>query len=101
MRARIYRPSKNPMQSGRGTTRRWVLEFEPATAKPVDKLMGWTGSLDTQEQVRMCFDTADAAVRYATRAGLEYSLVKTPERPFVAKSYAANFDRNIKVPWSH
>ena len=29
MRARIYQPPKNAMQSGWATTHEWVLEFEP------------------------------------------------------------------------
>ena len=30
MRARIYQPPKNAMQSGWAGTQEWVLEFEPA-----------------------------------------------------------------------
>ena len=31
--ARIYRPAKTAMQSGRAKTRKWVLEYEPATPR--------------------------------------------------------------------
>ena len=33
MRARIYQPPKNAMQSGRAATDEWVLEFEPAAPR--------------------------------------------------------------------
>jgi hypothetical protein len=32
MLARIYRPAKTAMQSGKAKTKDWVLEFEPASA---------------------------------------------------------------------
>ena len=52
MRARIYQPARTAMQSGTAKTHQWVLEFAPAEAREVDPLMGWTGSGDTQAQVR-------------------------------------------------
>src|SRR5262245_31117953 len=57
MVARIYRPAKTAMQSGRALTRAWVLEFAPAERKENDPLMGWVGSGDTEQQVRLFFDT--------------------------------------------
>ena len=44
MRARIYQPSRNAMTSGMAKTRKWVLEYAPASAREVDPLMGWTSS---------------------------------------------------------
>ena len=44
MRARIYRPARNAMTSGMAKTRKWVLEYAPASAREVDPLMGWTSS---------------------------------------------------------
>ncbi|MCK6623508.1 MAG: ETC complex I subunit, partial [Calditrichia bacterium] len=40
MTVRIYRPAKTAMQSGRGLTHDWVLEFEPGARRP-EPLMGW------------------------------------------------------------
>ena len=51
MRARIYQPPKNAMQSGRAGTHEWVLEFERLSPQRPDPLMGWIGSSDTQQQV--------------------------------------------------
>ena len=42
MLARIYRPAKTAMQSGKAKTHRWVLDYEPETARSVEPLMGYT-----------------------------------------------------------
>ena len=42
--ARIFKPAKTAMQSGRRQTRKWVLENEPATGRRPDPLMGWTSA---------------------------------------------------------
>ena len=94
--ARIYRPTKNAMQSGRGNVKKWVLEFEPKSAKIIDPLMGWTGSTDTDGQVRLKFDDKDAAVRYAEKYGLAFQLIEPKERTPKRKSYADNF--KFEVP---
>ncbi|MGN6514354.1 MAG: NADH dehydrogenase ubiquinone Fe-S protein 4, partial [Rhizomicrobium sp.] len=62
MRARIYRPAKNAMQSGKARTKAWLLEFEPESAKRPDPLMGWTSSQDMRQQVQLEFDTAEEAI---------------------------------------
>ena len=64
MLARIFRPSKSAMQSGKAKTRDWVLEFEPKDARRSDPLMGWTVTSDTEStQVRLSFDTQDEGHR--------------------------------------
>ncbi|MGB2250210.1 MAG: NADH dehydrogenase ubiquinone Fe-S protein 4, partial [Candidatus Puniceispirillaceae bacterium] len=51
MTARIYKPSKTAMQSGRNATvsrgNDWVLEFPRQSAARPDRLMGWQSSSDT------------------------------------------------------
>ncbi len=83
---RIYRPTKTAMQSGRGNTKRWVLEFE-GSAKFIDPLMGWTGSLDTREQVRMRFATKEAAMAFAEKQGLSFIVQEPHKRRVNPKSY--------------
>ena len=91
MEARIYRPAKSVMQSGRGSAKPWVLEFEAEDARRIDSLMGWTGSSDTAQQVCLRFATKEAAVAYAEAHGLPYS-VDSPRDPKVAiRAYADNF----------
>lgn len=89
--ARIYKPAKSAMQSGRARTRSWVLEYEPATRRQPDPLMGWTSALDTLNEVRLRFDTLDEAIAFANKHGLDYSVLETNERTPKQKSYADNF----------
>ena len=101
MFAKIYRPARNAMQSGRGKTKRWRLEFTPEMARHPEPLMGWTSSSDMRSQVRLDFDTQDEAVAYAKRQGLPYQVVEPQEAKRYAKSYADNFSADRKQPWSH
>ncbi len=87
----IYQPSKTAMQSGSGNTRRWVLEFESDAPKLADPLMGWSGSSDTRTQVRLKFDSRDAAVGFANRKGLAYRVREPRTRRIRPKNYAENF----------
>ncbi len=91
MVARIYKPAKTAMQSGRANTRAWVLDFEPADRKTNDPLMGWVGSGDTAQQVRLHFDTKEEAIAYCKRHKIEYELFEPRERTIRPKSYASNF----------
>jgi hypothetical protein len=79
------------MQSGRAQTRKWVLEYEPATRREPDPLMGWTSAEDTLNQVQLHFDTMEEAVAFATRNALDYTVVAPHERTEKPKSYADNF----------
>lgn len=91
MSARIYQMPKNAMQSGRARTGTWMLEFEPKEAKKADPLMGWAGSGDTREQVKLSFSTEEAARAYAERYGIAYHVVQTPPRALKIQAYADNF----------
>ncbi len=91
MTARIYRPSKNAMQSGRANSKKWVLEFAPSSARRIDPLMGWSGSDETQTQVKLRFQSLDHAKNYAEKHGIDYVVIATHERSPKRKSYADNF----------
>ncbi|MBC7143635.1 MAG: ETC complex I subunit [Rhodobacteraceae bacterium] len=103
MRARIYQPSRNAMQSGTAKTRIWILEFAPAEAREVDPLMGWTGSGDTQAQVRLSFDSREAAEDYARAHGIAFSVAEPHKRkPNVRpRGYGENFATDRRSPWTH
>ena len=103
MRARIYQPAKTAMQSGTAKTNGWVLEFAPSAQRSVDPLMGWTSSSDTQAQVRLSFDSKDAALEYARANGID-AVVKEPnKRKFNIRQrgYAENFAVDRKGAWTH
>jgi len=70
--ARIFRPSRSVMTSGRARTKRWRLAFERRTPPYIEPLMGWTGGDDTLAQIELNFPTLEAAIAYAERQGLAY-----------------------------
>lgn len=101
MTARIFRPAPNAMQSGKGKSKEWVLVHEPATAREIDPLMGYTSSTDTQTQVRLTFATLEEAETYARNAGIPYS-VQPAHTPVPKRaSYPDNFRSDRKTPWTH
>ena len=103
MRARIYQPAKTAMQSGTAKAKGWVLEFAPETARVMDPLMGWTSSDDTQAQVRLRFDTRDAAEAYANERAIAYDVTNPKQRkPNIrARGYGENFATDRKGVWTH
>ena len=101
MVARIYRPAKTAMQSGKAKTQRWVLDYEPEVAKSVEPLMGYTSSSDMKQQVRLYFDTQEEAVAYAKRLGSAHRVEKPQERKVRGAAYADNFKFNRVAPWTH
>jgi len=101
MLARIYRPAKNAMQSGKANTKDWMLEFEPASARRADPLMGWTQTTDMDGQVRLSFETSDEAVAYATRHGIPFQLFDPKPAKKIIKAYADNFAFGRKQSWTH
>ena len=74
--AKIYKPAKTAMQSGRGKTKRWVL-VQPRASKVVpESLMGWQSSADTTRQVKLYFESSDAAIAYCRAHNLAFEVVK-------------------------
>lgn len=103
MRARIYQPARNAMQSGTAKTQDWVLEFAPAEARQIDPLMGWTSSMDTQRQVKLRFPSQEAAMAYAEARGIAFDLLAPQKRtPNVRPGgYGENFATNRRGAWTH
>ena len=101
MLARIFRPSKTAMQSGRMGTHLWRLEFEPSSARLPDPLMGWTQSTDMRGQVKLTFQTQDEAVAYAQRHGIAFEVIGEHTHRRIIKSYADNFAFHRRQPWTH
>jgi hypothetical protein len=99
--ARIFRPAKNAMQSGRAKSNTWCLEFETDSVRHLEPLMGWTSSADTQGQVKLTFDSREDAIAYAQDNGLTFQVIDTKEPKRIPRAYADNFSYNRKMPWSH
>jgi hypothetical protein len=101
MLARIFRPAKTAMQSGKAKTHLWVLEFVPAAARQSDPLMGWTVTGDMNGQVRLNFETREEAVQYAQTHGIPFEILPEKAPRKIVKAYADNFAFNRKQPWTH
>lgn len=91
MKARIYKPVKNTMQSGRAGTAQWVLEYELETPRRPEPLMGWTSAGDTLNQVRMQFSSKEAAIAFAEDHGMDYAVSPEAKRTVTPRSYLDNF----------
>jgi hypothetical protein len=89
--ARISELERKTTQSGKANSGRWLLEFERDEPMRPDPLTGWNGSGDTNPQVRLTFDSSEAAIAYATRHGLAYHLVPAQPVRLKLQAYADNF----------
>jgi len=101
MLARIFKPAKSAMQSGKANTLGWTLEFAPESARAPDRLMGWTLSRDMDGQVRLKFATRDEAVAYAQTHGIAFEVVEPKTVKKIIKAYADNFAFGRRQPWTH
>jgi hypothetical protein len=99
--ARIYKPAKTAMQSGTATTKKWVLDFEPAEPKEVEPLMGWTSSGDMQQQVQLRFATKEEAIAYCEHRGIAYRVYDSKPAKRQVIAYADNFAYSRRIPWTH
>lgn len=91
MKARIYKPSKSAMQSGRANTQKWVLEYETETPRLPEDIIGWVSSGDTLNQVRIKFESKAAAIAFAEEKGWDYTLYEPKQRVVKPRSYLDNF----------
>lgn len=91
MQVRIYKPSRNTMQSGLAKTKNWLLEFEQYTARTPEPLMGWTQAGDTTNQVKLKFSSCDEAISYAKKMGWDWVVDKEHKRKVVPRNYTDNF----------
>ncbi len=79
------------MQSGKALSNQWILEFEQSEARKADPLMGWTGSGDTQAQIRLKFPSKAAAQAYAAKNHIAAKILETPKKTLKIQAYADNF----------
>ena len=103
MRARIFQPARTAMSSGTANTKIWVLEHSPRADRTIDPLMGWTSSNDTQTQVRLTFDSKEAALDYAVEHGIDTAVTDPQKRKQYIRpgGYADNFATNRRSVWTH
>lgn len=92
MQVRIYKPTKNAMQSGTANTKHWILAFErQEDGRFVESVMGWTASKDMQNEVSIKFDTKEQAIEFAKNNGYSFEVIEPQMKRVVKRSYADNF----------
>ena len=91
MKAKIFKPAKTAMQSGRSKFNKWVLKFSDKKNQLKDTMMGWNGGSSTISQIELKFSSKEEAVHYAKKNGIDYEVLETRERKVINKSYADNF----------
>ena len=89
-KAKIYKPSKSPMQSGNKRFDKWIIEF--ITDCPgINPLMGWESSTDTYSELKLEFKNKELAIDYAKKNKIDFELIDAKTRKIIKKSYADNF----------
>ena len=91
-KAKIYKPSKTAMQSGRRNTKNWILEYETLNTG-VNPLMGWESSSDTMSEIKLEFPTREDAINYVKKNEIEYYVVEPQKSKVVKKTYSDNFTK--------
>ena len=99
--AKIYKPTKTAMQSGRSKTKSWVLEYPRASKVAPEPLMGWQSSADTARLVKLYFGSSDAAIAYCRVHNLAFEVIKPKQRRLRRKAYAENFAFDRVGNWTH
>tara|TARA_Y100000590_G_scaffold246744_1_gene277212 strand:- start:352 stop:633 length:282 start_codon:yes stop_codon:yes gene_type:complete len=89
-KAKIYKPTKTAMQSGRRNTKKWILKFDTMN-NGINPLMGWETSTDTMSEVKLEFLNKDEAINYAKKNNIDYYIVEPEKNKIIKKSYTDNF----------
>ena len=90
MQAKIYKPAKTAMQSGRAKYNKWILKISDSKNQTKDTMMGWNGGSNTSSQIQLQFKTKNPLVLVA----------EAPEKPgnigaLLRTADAANVDAVI------
>ena len=89
-KAKIYKPSKTAMQSGKRNTKKWILEFDTLNTE-INPLMGWESSKDTMSEVKLEFSTKIEALYYVKKNNIKYYIVEPQNTKIIKKTYSDNF----------
>ena len=89
-KAKIYKPTKTAMQSGKRNTKNWLLEFDTLNTG-ISPLMGWESSKDTMSEVKLKFSTKNQAINYAKKNNIDYYVIDPQKSKLIKKSYIDNF----------
>ena len=65
---RIYKPTKTTMQSAKGKTKRWLIDWDTlqGAGRWENPLMGWASSADYMQGTQMAFPSKEEAVAFVS-----------------------------------
>ena len=101
MYAKIYKPEASAMTSGRANLDAWFLEYETDEPRMIDPLTGNDRNTDTRQQIKMKFDSLEAAVSYAKAKRIPHRVIAVQKTKRISRSYSENFAYDRKMPWTH
>ena len=81
-RAKIFKPAKTAMQSGKRNTKNWVLKFDTLNTG-INPLMGWENSKDTMSEVKLQFSSKEQAINYAKKNNIDFYIVDPQKRKII------------------
>jgi len=88
--ALIYRHARPNTMSAPMRQEQWKLKFERRAPLRIEPLMGWTEDDDPFSQVELSFPSAEAAIAYARRQGIQYTLLESPAHHRQLRTVAHN-----------
>ena len=91
-KAKIFRPTETVMQSGKGNTKNWLLQFDTLNTG-INPLMGWETSRDTMSEVKLKFASKEQAINYAKKNNIDYYVIEPQKIKIIKKSYSNNFTK--------
>lgn len=88
---RIFKPTKNAMQSGKKNSPWMMLPIEEENIRFVNPITGWIAAADISSQFRFEFLSKEEAIKFAEKKGFQYEVEEPQIQTVKPKSYAANF----------
>ena len=95
-KAKIYKPTKTVMQSGKRNTKNWLLEFDTLNTG-INPLTGWLTSKDTMSEVKLEFSTKEQAIYYAKENNIDYPRKKILNKFMFSRVLFYSFSANIYI----
>ncbi|WVO18171.1 hypothetical protein L204_105874 [Cryptococcus depauperatus] len=94
---RIYRPTKSTMQSAKGKTKRWMVDWDvlQGSGRWENRLMGWASSADYVQGTNLAFRSKEEAIYFVEKQGWPYKIDEPKKIQIPPKNYANNY---VHVP---
>lgn len=94
---KVYIFSKSDLNTQSGDQQVWYLQFSQDTNDQyTEPVMGWTGSNNSQKQIKMLFKSKELAVQYANENQFDIEEINTCQnkKTPIAKTYTKNFKQD-------